>query len=161
MLTILNKRSEVVLHLPSSAVITMIGCILLIEAFVFLVPAPIEFPMDDTYVHFVYADNFVSHGKLFFSNVNEKEVGATSPLFVFLLAGFKLLSTPFLVSAKALGMVGVAVVSGVIYSLFRPALKLPFLLLAVIILSISGNLIWFSPKFPASSYLLQIDGLGR
>ena len=100
--------------------------------------------MDDTYIHFVYADNLVSHGKLFFSNVDEKGVGATSPLWVFLLAGFKLLGIPLLVSAKALGMIGLATVIGGIYSLFRPVWKSPFLLLAVILLSISGNLIWFS-----------------
>src|SRR3990172_2421110 len=73
--------------LPSRIVIWLVGFIILIEAFVFLWPAPREFPMDDTYIHFVYADNLVSHGKLFFSEVNEKGVGATSPLWVFLLAG--------------------------------------------------------------------------
>ena len=144
MLNRLDKRRDPVLNLPSWAVFMLIGCILVIEASVFLLPVPLEFPMDDTYIHFVYADNLVSYGKLYFSDVNEKGVGATSPLWVFLLAGFKLLGIPLLVSAKALGMIGLAIVSGGIYSLFRPVWKSPFLLLAVILLSISGNLIWFS-----------------
>ena len=144
MLTTLDNRGNAVFNPPSWAVILLIGCILVVEAFVFLLPAPIEFPMDDTYIHFVYADNLVSGGKLFFSDVSEKGVGATSPLWVFLLAGFKLLGIPLFVSAKALGMIGLAVVSGGIYSLFQPVWKSPYLLLAVILLAISGNLIWFS-----------------
>ena len=144
MLNNLIKRRDAVLSLPSWVVIVLIVCILAFEAFMFLLPAPLEFPMDDTYIHFVYADNLVSHGKLFFSDVSEKGVGATSPLWVFLLAGFKLLGIPLLVSAKALGMIGLAIVSGGVYSLFRPVWKSPFLLLAVILLSISGNLVWFS-----------------
>lgn len=130
--------------LPSRIVIWLVGFIILIEAFVFLWPAPREFPMDDTYIHFVYADNLVSHGKLFFSEVNEKGVGATSPLWVFLLAGFKLLGIPMLVSAKMMGVLGLIAVSGGIYVLFRPVWKSPSLLLAVFLLSISGNLLWFS-----------------
>lgn len=144
MLNSLNERRDAVLSLPSWVVLVLIGCILAVEAFIFLLPAPLEFPMDDTYIHFVYADNLVSHGKLFFSHVSEKGVGATSPLWVFLLAGFKLLGIPLLVSAKAMGMIGLAIVSGGVYSLFRPVWKSPFLLLAVILLSISGNLVWFS-----------------
>ena len=144
MLNRLNQRSDTMLNLPSWVVIVLIVCILAVEAFVFLLPAPLEFPMDDTYIHFVYADNLVSHGKLFFSDVNEKGVGATSPLWVFLLAALKLLGIPLPVSAKVLGLAGLAIVSGGTYSLFRPVWTSPFLVLAVILLTISGNLIWFS-----------------
>ena len=144
MLNHLNKRKDSILNIPTWAVIVLLACIIVVEAFVFLLPAPLEFPMDDTYIHFVYADNLVSHGRLFFSNINEKGVGATSPLWVFLLAGFKLVGIPLLVSAKVLGLIGLTVVSGGIYVLFRPVWKSPFLLLAVVLLSISGNLIWFS-----------------
>ncbi|HKY54469.1 MAG TPA: hypothetical protein VJM08_09195, partial [Anaerolineales bacterium] len=142
MLNHLNKHST--LNIPAWMVIALVGCIIVIEAFIFLLPAPLEFPMDDTYIHFVYADNLISHGKLFFSDINEKGVGATSPLWVFLLAGFKLLSIPLLVSAKALGLISLTIVSGGIYVLFRPVWRSLFLLLAVLLLSISGNLLWFS-----------------
>ena len=144
MLNHLNKNKDFILNIPVWIVITLVGCIIVIEASVFLLPAPLEFPMDDTYIHFVYADNLVSYGKLFFSDVNEKGVGATSPLWVFLLAGFKLLGIPLPLSAKALGIISLTIVSGGIYVLFRPVWKSPFLLLSVILLAISGNLLWFS-----------------
>jgi hypothetical protein len=144
MLNHLNKRKDSLLNIPAWFVIVLMACIIVIEAFVFLLPAPLEFPMDDTYIHFVYADNLASHGRLFFSDINEKGVGATSPLWVFFLAVFKLAGVPLLVSAKVLGLIGLTVVSGGIYVLFRPVWKSPFLLLAVVLLSISGNLIWFS-----------------
>ena len=144
MLNHLNKNKDFILNIPVWMVLTLVGCIIVIEAFVFLLPAPLEFPMDDTYIHFVYADNLVSYGKLFFSDVNEKGVGATSPLWVFLLAGFKLVGIPLPVSAKALGIISLMIVSSGTYVLFRPVWKSPFLLLAVILISISGNLIWFS-----------------
>jgi hypothetical protein len=144
MLNHLNKNKDFILNIPVWMVITLVGCIIVIEAFVFLLPAPLEFPMDDTYIHFVYADNLVSYGKLFFSDVNEKGVGATSPLWVFLLAGFKLLDIPLPLSAKALGIISLTIVSGGIYVLFRPVWKSPFLFLSVILLAISGNLLWFS-----------------
>ena len=140
----LNKLKDNVLNLPTSFVIGLMSAIIAVEAYAFLMPAPIEFPMDDTYIHFVYADNLISHGKLFFSDVNEKGVGATSPLWVFLLAGLKLLGIPLLISAKVLGVLGLITVTGAIFVLFRPIWKSPFLLLAVTLLSISGNLIWFS-----------------
>ena len=144
MLNHLNIRKDSTLNIPTWIIIALIGCVIVVEALVFLLPTPLEFPMDDAYIHFVYADNLVSDGKLFFSDVNEKGVGATSPLWVFLLAGFKLLGIPLLVSAKALGIIGLTIVSGGVYALFRPVWKSPFLLLAVILLAISGNLVWFS-----------------
>lgn len=144
MLNSFKKRKDSILNLSPWHVIGLLGCIIWIEVFVFLLPAPLEFPMDDAYIHFVYADNLISHGKLFFSDINEKGVGATSPLWVFLLAGLKLLGIPLVVSAKVLGIIGLMIVTGGIYILFRPIWKSPLLLLAVILLSISGNLLWFS-----------------
>ncbi|MEO5887578.1 MAG: hypothetical protein ABIQ77_07940, partial [Anaerolineales bacterium] len=140
----LNKLKDNILNLPTPFVIGLVSAIIVIETYAFLMPAPIEFPMDDTYIHFVYADNLISHGKLFFSDVNEKGVGATSPLWVFLLAGLKLVGIPLWLSAKVLGVMGLITVIGGVYVLFRPVWRSPFLFLAVILLSISGNLIWFS-----------------
>ena len=144
MLKRLKNGKDPIVDIPSWVVIMLIGCIIVVEASVFLLPAPLEFPMDDTYIHFVYADNLVSHGKLFFSDNNEKGVGATSPLWVFLLAGLKLVGFPLVVSAKVLGIIGLIIVSGGIYVFLRPVWKSPFLLLTVLLLSISGNLMWFS-----------------
>ena len=33
----------------------------------YLWPSPLEFPMDDSYIHFVYAQNLSEHGGLFFN----------------------------------------------------------------------------------------------
>ncbi len=131
-------------NLPTWFVIGLAGCIIAVESAMFLFPAPLEFPMDDAYIHFVYADNLISHGKLFFSDVNESGIATTSPLWVILLAGLKLLGLSLPVSAKIMGVIGLTIVSGTIYTLFRPTWKSLFLLLAVFLVAISGNLIWFS-----------------
>ena len=156
----LNKIKDSILNLPTWLVIGLMTAIIAIEAYAFLLPAPIEFPMDDTYIHFVYADNLISHGQLFFSDVTEKGVGATSPLWVFLLASLKLLGIPLWLSAKALGVMGLITVTGGVYVLFRPIWKSPFLLLAVILLSISGNLIWFSLSGMETMLFLSTGILG-
>jgi len=132
------------LNPPTRHVTWLAGCIIAIESAFFLFPAPVEFPMDDAYIHFVYADNLISHGKLFFSDVTETGIGATSPLWVFLLAGLKLLGMPLPVSAKLMGTIGLVVVCGAVYDLFRPVWKSSFLPLSVFLITISGNLIWFS-----------------
>jgi len=118
--------------------------IIAIEAFFFLSPHPLEFPMDDAYIHFVYAENLASHGKLFFSDPSEIGIGTTSPLWVFLLAGFRLLGIPPALSANFLGILMLITLSGSLYVLFRPAWKSPYLLLAILLIAISGNLVWFS-----------------
>src|SRR5215207_8743450 len=140
----LNKLKDKILNLPTSFVIGLVATTIAIEACAFLMPAPMEFPMDDTYIHYVYADNLILQGQLFFSDVNEKGVGATSPLWVILLAGLKLLGIPLWLSAKVLGVMGLITVTGGVYVLFRPTWRSPFLFLAVILLSISGNLVWFA-----------------
>lgn len=138
------KIKEIISGLPAWLVIALIGCIVVIESIAFLFPAPVEFPMDDAYIHFVYADNLVAQGRLFFNDVNETGIGATSPLWIFLLAGLKLLGIPLPIAAKVMGAIGLIIVSGGIYVLFRPVWKSPSLLLAMFLVSISGNLIWFS-----------------
>ncbi|HVF26283.1 MAG TPA: hypothetical protein VNA23_10365 [Anaerolineales bacterium] len=155
----LNKLKDNILNLPTPFVIGLMTTIIVVEAYAYLMPAPIEFPMDDTYIHFVYADNLISDGQLFFSNGNEKGVGATSPLWVFLLAGLKLLGIPLWLSAKVLGVMGLITVTGGIYVLFRPIWRSPFLFLAVILLSISGNLIWFSLSGMETMLFLSIGSL--
>jgi len=157
----LNKIKDNILNLPTWLVIGLAGCIIAVESALFLFPEPLEFPMDDAYIHFVYADNLISHGKLFFSDMNEIGVATTSPLWVFLLAGLKLLGMPLPISAKIMGAIGLTVVSGGVYALFRPVWKSPSLLLAVFLVAISGNLVWFSLKLPASSYRAQMDGIRR
>lgn len=45
------------------------------------------FPLDDAYVHLVYARNFARYGK-FWYNYNDSQTGATSPLYVIILSFF-------------------------------------------------------------------------
>ncbi len=129
---------------PTGLVMGLIGGLIAVEAVIFLFPTPMEFPMDDTYIHFVYADNLIAHGKLFFSAVTETGVGSTSLLWVYLLAGLKLLGVPFSISAKIMGVMGLMTVSMGLYALLRPVWKSPFLLLAMFLICISGNLLWLS-----------------
>ncbi|HXD09588.1 MAG TPA: hypothetical protein VN653_05965 [Anaerolineales bacterium] len=140
----LARIKDNLFHPPSWLVLVLIGGLITAEAVIFLFPTPMEFPMDDTYIHFVYADNLITHGKLFFSDANETGVGSTSLLWVFLLAGLKLLGIPFFISAKIMGSLGLMVVTAGFYALLRPAWKSPFLLLGILLISISGNLIWIS-----------------
>jgi len=140
----LARINDNLFHPPSWLVLALIGGFITVEAVIYLFPTPIEFPMDDTYIHFVYADNLITHGKLFFSDVNETGVGSTSLLWVFLLAGLKLLGIPFSISAKIMGVMALMIVSGGMYILLRPIWKSPFLFLALFLILISGNLIWIS-----------------
>ena len=49
--------------------VLIVALILLVAGvvFLFLAPAYLEFPMDDTYIHLIYAENLAETGKLFFS----------------------------------------------------------------------------------------------
>ncbi|HUG35242.1 MAG TPA: hypothetical protein VMJ90_10770 [Anaerolineales bacterium] len=129
---------------PARLVIGAVAFIIAVETFFFLYPSPIEFPMDDAYIHFVYADNLASHGRLFFNDVSETGIGTTSPLWVFLLAGLKLLGIPLPLSAKLLGALMMITLSSALYLIFRPVWKSHYLLLAIFLIAISGNLLWFS-----------------
>jgi hypothetical protein len=64
-------------------------------------------PIDDTWIHFVYARNLAEHGGLQF-NPGEPEAGCTSPLWVLLLGLFHLVLSPLGVGpvaiAKGLGV---------------------------------------------------------
>lgn len=129
---------------PARLIIGVTALIIAVETFLFLYPAPVEFPMDDAYIHFVYADNLASHGRLFFSDASETGIGTTSPLWVFLLAGLKLLGIPLPLSAKVIGALMLFTLSSALYLTFRPVWKSPYLLLAIFLVAISGNLLWFS-----------------
>ncbi|MEK6845662.1 MAG: hypothetical protein AABY26_02795, partial [Nanoarchaeota archaeon] len=46
-----------------------------------------DYPLDDTWIHLVYARNLAEHGGMYY-NEGEWEAGTTSPLFVLLIATF-------------------------------------------------------------------------
>ncbi|MBI3244734.1 MAG: hypothetical protein HYZ49_20850 [Chloroflexi bacterium] len=110
----------------------------------FLWPSPVEFPMDDTYIHFVYAQNLVEHRTLMFNSPSETGVGTTSLLWVSLIAGGWALGVPMALTTKALGLASLAVVGVAVYLLLSPAWKsLPALITALLIV-LSGHMIWFA-----------------
>ena len=110
----------------------------------FLLPSYVEFPMDDTYIHFVYAQNLSEQGKLFFSLPDEKGVGSTSILWVLLLAGGHKLGLPMHGLAKFLGVLSLATVGVGLYELLNPIWRrLPAFTGAMLVV-LSGNMIWFA-----------------
>ena len=86
---------------------TIVIAILLVSS-VFLWPMPDEFPMDDTYIHFVYAENLAETGKLFFNFPDEVGVGSSSLLWVLLLASGNLLGLSMNWIAKLVGVCALA-----------------------------------------------------
>jgi len=126
--------------LPQIVVVSTI----LAVACVFLWPSPLEFPMDDSYIHFVYASNLAKHGRLFFNDQGEKGVGSSSLLWVLILTAAHWAGLSMHWTAKLFGLTGLAVVGTGLYQLLRPLL-LPWVSLVVALLVIlSGHMIWFA-----------------
>lgn len=126
--------------LPQVAIVSSI----LIAAGLFLWPSPFEFPMDDSYIHFVYAENLSEHGRLFFNDPAEKGVGSSSLLWVLILstahwAGLSLHWTAKLVGALSLAALGMA-----LHQLLRPLLPAWASLAGVLLVVLSGHMIWFA-----------------
>lgn len=136
----LALTTDVWCWLPQVVIVTTI----LVMASVFLWPSPLEFPMDDSYIHFVYAENLTEHGMLFFNNPGEKGVGSSSLLWVLILAAAQWVGFSMHWAAKLVGLAGLAVVGVGLYQLLRP-LVLPWVALACALLVVlSGHMIWFA-----------------
>ena len=93
-------------------------CIILV-ALIFLRPYPAEFPMDDTYIHFVYAENLVDEGELFFNTPSEIGVGTSSILWVLLLSIAYKIGIPVYITAKAMGIISLVLLGIALYFLLR------------------------------------------
>jgi len=109
----------------------------------YLYPEAVEFPMDDTYIHFVYAENLVDHGELMFVAPGENGVGSTSILWVLLLAAGYSLGLPIHLAAKILGIVSLTMVGIHVCLLLRPRLSPVNSLLCALAVVLSGNVLWF------------------
>ncbi len=130
--------------LPSHLPFLIIAIVLLALAALFLFPSPWEFPMDDSYIHFVYAQNLARDGQLFFNTPGETGVGTTSLTWVLLLAGAYRLGIPLHLAAKTLGLLSLVGAGWGLYLLMQPLLKpLPALALALLVTA-SGHLLWFA-----------------
>jgi hypothetical protein len=151
----LRAPSQLPLWLP----IALFSGSVLALSLLFLWPSFSAFPMDDTYIHFVYARNLADRGLLFFNSANEAGVGTTSILWVLLLAaGLKLgISSAFL--AKLLGVASLIVVSVVLYVLLHPIWGPRPALLAAWLVAISGNMLWFALSGMETVFFLAVGAL--
>ncbi|MCK5317779.1 MAG: hypothetical protein KAJ55_07680 [Anaerolineales bacterium] len=130
--------------LPSWFSPTIIVFAVVLVSIAFLHPSYVEFPMDDTYIHFVYAQNLSEQGKLYFSLTDEIGVGSTSLLWVLLLASGHKLGLSMHGLAKFLGLLSLATVGVGLYELVKPiSRRLPALAGALLVV-LSGNMIWFA-----------------
>ena len=128
----------------SLAAFTIILAGVLLASIWFLWPAPLEFPMDDTYIHFVYAKNLAESGKLMFNSPDEAGLGITSITWVLLLAGGLKLGIPMFVTAKVAGIISLVFVGmGVLWLLRCCWHPLPSLLRSLLFV-LSGNMLWFA-----------------
>jgi hypothetical protein len=126
--------------LPTLVIILLLGGL----ATLYLWPSAWEFPLDDTYIHFVYAQNLAKHCQLMFNTPGEVGVGSTSLTWVVLLAGAYRLGISFHVAAKALGLLSLICAGIGLYRLFLPLLRpLPALTLALLVTA-SGHMLWFA-----------------
>ncbi len=132
--------SEIFVWLPYLIFPTAI----LFVSFWYLWPQPVEFPMDDTYIHFVYARNLVENGKLMFNSPDEQGVGSSSLLWLGLLSGGYALGIPLHLMAKILGILGLVAVCVVIYELLSPILGMTYAVIGAMLIGLSGHLLWFS-----------------
>ncbi len=110
----------------------------------YLRPTPLEFPMDDTYIHFVYARNLVEHGHLMFNAPGESGVGSTSLLWVLLLAAGYRLGLSLHLTAKALGIAALVATGMLLFHLLRPKAGWGLSLACSLLTALSGSLLWFA-----------------
>ena len=132
------KSSTVVLCLAA-----LVGAIVLV-ATLFQWPAAFELAMDDAYIYFTYARNLVDHGQLMFNAAGEPGVGATSPLWVFVLAAGYWSGIPLQYVAKAGGLVALALTAVSVYFLLAPVMRPALALTAAALVGLSGNMLWFA-----------------
>ena len=102
------------------------------------------FPLDDPYIYFQFARNLATgHGFAF--NPGELTPGATSPLWVLMLAACRALGLPIEASALALGIGLVAAAAWLTYDVGRRAGLAPYAgLLAGIAVAAGGRATWAS-----------------
>ena len=124
--------------------ILIIPSSILVASALFLWPSPTEFPMDDTYIHLVYAGNLSEQGKLFFNNPDEKGVGTSSVLWTLILAGEKSLGLPMHTVAKLAGVASLVTVGLGLYLLLRPILPGMPALVGSLAVALSGHMLWFA-----------------
>ena len=99
--------------------------------------------MDDSYIHFVYAENLSESGGLFFNSPDEVGVGTSSLLWVLILAAGNWAGLSMHWVAKLVGMAALAAVGIGLYHLLRPLLSHWMALASALLVVLSGHMLWF------------------
>lgn len=129
----------------------LVGALTVAVCAAFLLGQPGDLPLDDAYIHLQYADNLAREHRLVFNPGEFTGIGATSILWVLILAAFKMMGAPTLVAAKAMGMAAFVVAAWCVYDLsgsiharllgergeFAP-------LCTTVLFVLSGNMVWFA-----------------
>jgi len=131
-------------HWPNWIPFAIIAFAVLLPSIWYLYPKPGEFPMDDTYIHFVYAQNLIDNGKLMFISPGEDGVGSTSLFWVLLLATGYGLGMSINVTTKLLGIASLIMLGVQMYLLLKPILAPRISLLCALFVVLSGNMLWFA-----------------
>ncbi len=132
---------------------------ILVASSIFLYPNYQEFPMDDTYIHFVYARNLADQGRLFFNHPGEQGLGTSSFVWVLFLAAGDKLGLSLHLLAKTIGILSLATVSGVCFHLLRSFLSARLAIFAALLVALSGNLLWFALSGMETMLFLAIGSL--
>ena len=143
-ITITLPALDLAVVLPVWLPQTLIVLSILIASSIYLWPASLEFPMDDTYIHFVYAENLSETGRLFFNSPDEVGVGSSSLLWVLILAAGNWAGLSMHWVAKVVGMAALAAVGIGLYHLLRPLLPSWVALAFSLLVVLSGHMLWFA-----------------
>lgn len=135
---------DLAVELPSWLPKTIVVLTILVASSIYLWPSPLEFPMDDSYIHFVYAENLSEHGRLFFNTVDEKGVGTSSLLWVLILGAGNLAGLSMHWVAKLVGIACLAAVGIGLYKLLLPLLSPWVAFGGALLVIISGHMLWFA-----------------
>jgi hypothetical protein len=135
---------DLAVELPSWLPKTIVVLTILVASSIYLWPSPLEFPMDDSYIHFVYAKNLSEHGRLFFNTVDEKGVGTSSLLWVLILGAGNLAGLSMHWVAKLVGIACLAAVGIGLYKLLCPLLSPWVAFGGALLVIISGHMLWFA-----------------
>jgi hypothetical protein len=110
----------------------------------FLLPSWEEFPMDDAYIHLVYAQNLAEQGDLFFNTRGEPGIGTSSILWTLLLAGAESVGLPMALVAKGLGILSLVAAAAAAYLLLLPIWGSWRSMACAVLVVLSGNMLWFA-----------------
>ena len=135
---------DLAVELPSWLPKTIVVLTILVASSVYLWPSPLEFPMDDSYIHLVYAENLSEHGRLFFNTVDEKGVGTSSLLWVLILGAGNLAGLSMHWVAKLVGIACLAAVGIGLYELLHPLLSPWVAVGGALLVIVSGHMLWFA-----------------